>query len=394
MKHVYRFSLPGWAVPQQEEFYALMARRGLFVEKRGFLLTRFSKGDPAELLYRLDAAPSRGQPPEEERLQFYERCGWHFVCKADYFHLYCAEKGAGELHTDAAWQNETLLPVRKSLRDELIGAGVQVVFWLLLFFLNFWVNGGIRGDLTVSETTVLFLAQCGFVLPALLILLILLKLFTSALAMHGFTNYLRSVRGEKITRLSLRGFLFCEYGTAMFYAAVFLALICTLILLTPRTVPMGQEPSSQVLLRLEQLEPNATVLQGTGSIGQESGQTEVVDVPLASLQLHNLQLSDTNGNTPWLDQHYIQLSGPLDPVLVAQSMAKYLSLGDPLPVKEPLPAGIDCAFLDDSRTDLIELCLASENRILHIQYLGSTSDAQTVMALASQALTENSKSGV
>ena len=75
-------------------------------------------------------------------------------------------------------------------------------------------------------------------------------------------------------------------------------------------------------------------------------------------------------------------------------MAKYLSLGDPLPVKEPLPAGIDCAFLDDSRTDLIEVCLASGNQILHIQYLGSASDAQTVMALASQALTENSKSGV
>ena len=58
MKRSYRLSLPGWAVPQREEYFEKMAARGLFVKKCGFYLTRFEKGEPCSVCYRLDAARS------------------------------------------------------------------------------------------------------------------------------------------------------------------------------------------------------------------------------------------------------------------------------------------------------------------------------------------------
>ena len=384
MKHTYRFSLPGWAVPQQQEYYTAMAKRGLFVEKRGTWLTRFSKGEPKDLIYRLDAAPGRNQEPEEEQRRFYESCGWRFICKADYFHLYCAHSDAGELHTDPQWQSQTLAPVKKSLRSELLWAAVEVIFWCLLAWFNFFITRGLHDELTMAEVAALTLAQCGFVLPCLIFLLIVLKLVRSIVALTGFSRYLRQIRGENIHPQPLKRFLRIQHGTSALYACIFLSLILSLFLLMPRSVPMEQAPENQHLLHLEQLEPDITFFQGTSQLGVESGQTDVINVPIASLQLDNTQLSDGSGNSPWIFQHYIHLSGPLDPGLVTQAMAKYWALGNPLAMDVP---GLDYAFLDDSRAGMVELCICKDRRILFVQYLGHASDVQDVLRLAQQALT-------
>ena len=384
MNHLYRCSLPGWAVVQQQEYYSAMARRGLLIDKYGTWLTRFSKGTPSNLIYRLDAAHRRNSEPEEAQRQFYESCGWKFVCKADYFHLYCAPETAVELHTDPQWQTQTLVPVKKSLRSELLWTALEVIFWCLLAWFNFFVMRGFHDDLTAAETVALFFAQCGFVLPLLLLLLIILKVNHAAIALYGFSRYLRQIRSENVRSPSLKRFLILQHSMSAVYIGVFLALGMTLFCLMPRSVPLGQEPDGQYLLHLEQLEPDVTIFQGRSKLGVESGQTDVINIPIASLQLDNTQLSDGDGNSPWLFQHYLRLSGPLDPSLVTQAMSKYWSLGTLTPIEV---SGLDYALIDDSRHGMVELCVCKGRRILFVQYLGYQASAQEVLNLAQQILT-------
>ncbi len=387
MKRSYRLSLPGWAVPQREEYFEKMAERGLFVKKCGFYLTRFEKGEPCSVCYRLDAAPGRNQPPEEEKRRFYASCGWEYVCDAGYFNLYRASR-AGELHTDPQWQQETLVPVRKSLRSQLVWNVVYALLWLGYAWLSHLSVQAFHGGLTFGENLSLLLAQIGFLTPALLGLMLAALLLDSGLAAAEFSGYIKALTGGKTrAKGSLQGFMARHYGLFAARVATTLAVIAALLLTIPQGAPTDQAPGAQHLLRLEQLEPGVTVLQGESNLGGKSDWVEYIDRPFSSLWLDSTQLSDENANIPWIYQRYLELKGPLDPATVAGALCKYYSLGVPQPVEQSrLPAGVDLALLDDSREHLLEGCAVFGNRVLYVQYFSHDAGADQLLEAMAQAL--------
>lgn len=386
MKRSYRLSLPGWAVPQREEYFEKMAARGLFVKKCGYYLTRFEKGRPRPVCYRLDAAPGNNQPPEEEKRQFYASCGWEYVCNAGYFNLYCTHR-AGELHTDPQWQRETLAPVRKSLRVQLVWNVAYAFVWLGYAWLSHLSVRAFHGDLTFGENLSLLLAQIGFLTPALFGLLLAALLLDSGLAMAEFSGYIKALGGKSRAKGSLRGFMARHYGLFAARLATTLAVIAALLLTVPRGAATDQAPGSEHLLRLEQLEPGVTVLQGESNLGGRSDWVEYIDRPFSSLWLDSTQLSDENANIPWIYQRYLELKGPLDPAVVASALCKYYSLGDPEPVDPGrLPAGADLALLNEENDDLLEGCMVMGNRVLYVQYFSYDATADGLLAEMAAAL--------
>lgn len=128
-KRSYRFSLPRWALPQRENWYAAMAARGWFVQKTGSFLTRFAAGEPAQVRYRFEVGSDSGDIPQAQR-EFYEDCGWQYVTGDRPLHLFCAPEQADmpDLHTDPAALGDSL----KAVRGAIIGQTVSGVLWAAL----------------------------------------------------------------------------------------------------------------------------------------------------------------------------------------------------------------------------------------------------------------------
>lgn len=384
MKRRYRWSLPAWAVAQREEYYAQMAARGLFVQRCGMFLTRFERGEPAERIYRLDAAEQRNSEPEPERLRLYESCGWQFVCKSDWFHLYSAAPGTTELHTDAEFQSETLAPVRRSLRSDVIGKSVYAVFWVFLLFVN---GMAFSRGMTLADSVCLAFVQLGWVLP-LLLAFVAAQVFFVAEAFLSFSRYVRRLRaGERPDRRALRRSIRRHRASGALAAALTIALIASFLSLIPHSTELDGAPGSEHLIRLEQLDPDAEPFTGTGLGGIESGTVDVCATPLASFQLDCTQLSGPDGATPSLFQHYIEVRVPVDARAAAQAMARRSFLYDAAPVAEQdLPEGVEFALVNSRMEETVELCAVRGNRILIVQYIGGSVPAADVLAFAAEAL--------
>lgn len=386
MKRVYRISLPAWAVAEREEYYAQMAARGLLVRRCGMFLTRFERGEAALRIYRLDAAPQRSTEPPEEQRRLYEEGGWQFVCKSDWFNLYAAAPGTTELHTDPQWQSETLTPVRRSLRNDVIAKALYAVFWVVTLFAGRLAFGR---DMTIGDAVCLAFVQLGWILPMLL-LFVLAMVASVAAAFGHFSHYLRGLRtgrrpeGRKLRR----SILLCRAESAVM-ALLTAVLIVSFLSLLPRSAPLGGAPEDERLLRLEQLEPEVQPFAGTGLGGIEGGGVDFCGSPLASFQLDCTQLSGPDGSTPSLFQHYIELRVPVDAEAAARAMAKSSFLYDAVSVEaDELPAGLDFALMNSEYDGVVELCAVHGRRILTVQYIGDSTPAAEVLTLAARALAE------
>ncbi len=384
MKRVYRISLPAWAVAEREEYYAQMAARGLFVRRCGAFLTRFERGDPLRKIYRLDAAAERGTEPPDEQRRLYEDGGWQFVCKSDWFNLYAAAPGTTELHTDPEWQSETLAPVRRSLRNDVIAKALYAVFWVALLFANGLMFG--RG-MTIGDTVCLAFVQLGWILPMLLLLVLALVASVAAAFAH-FSHYVRSLRaGKRPEGRRLRRGILLRRAEGAATALLTAALIVSFLSLLPRSAPLGGAPGDEHLLRLEQLDPDVQPFSGTGLGGVESGAVDFCASPLASFQLDCTQLSGPDGTVPSLFQHYVEVRVPVGAKAAAQALAKSSFLYDAEPVEEDkLPDGVDFALVNAEMEQTVELCAVSGNRILTVQYIGGGMSAADVLARAAEAL--------
>ncbi|MGI5928631.1 DUF2812 domain-containing protein [Pseudoflavonifractor sp.] len=384
MKRVYRISLPVWAVAEREEYYARMAARGLFVRRCGAVLTRFERGEPARRLYRLDAALRRGAEPPDEQRRLYEDSGWEFVCKSDWFNLYAAAPGTTELHTDPEWQSETLAPVRRSLRNDVIAKAVYAVFWVALLFANRLMFS--RG-MTLGDTVCIAFVQLGWILPILLLFVLALVASVAAAFVH-FSQYVRCLRagkrpeGERLRR----GILLRRAETAA-TALLTATLIVSFLSLLPRSAPLGSAPGDGHLLRLEQIEPGNELFSGTGMGGVESGAVDFCASPLASFQLDCTQLNGPDGGFPALFQHYVEVRVPVGTKAAAQAMAKRIFLYDAVPIEEnELPEGVDFALVNAEMEQTVELCAVSGNRILTVEYIGGGTAAADILELMAEAL--------
>ena len=387
MKKTYRISMPMWAVPQQEEYFQKLALQGLFVEKIGAYLTRFVRGPKKKLVYRLEAAPSRGQPPEEEQRQFYESCGWNYVCQNGYFNVFSAQFPVNELHTDSTYQKETLAPIRKGLRKEWLGSlfGVAVILAINVFAFRLT---SIRGDLTFLEGVVLLLMEVGPWIPMLLCLLLILTLVRSGVAASFFSHYIKAVGMGKALRpvkfkrmLNLRRIWMAVMG--LLWIAILMWVISAY---GNAPIPMGEEPDGQYLLHLEELDPGITVLQGEDQLGNESGKTKVNSSLFAPVQLYNYQYAEGE-KLIWMRQNYLRKRDFFSSQCVAAAISKQKFLKEPQAFPaDSLPGGIDSGFYGNWEKGAVELVLTSDDRILCIQYYGGAKTPDEVLQMAATVL--------
>ena len=384
MKRSYRLSLPAWAVTQREDYYEKMAARGLFVRRCGGIVTSFERGEPQRRLYRLDASQERNTEPPEEQRRLYESCGWNFVCKSDWFNLYTAQPGTEELHTDGEWQSETLRPMRRSLRNDLIAKVLYAVFCVVLFLVS---SLPFSRGMTLWESVQLTTAALGWLTPITLGY-ILLQVGSLAFSFAAFSGYVRRLRaGRPRAAVSGRAFVACHMGLNALGVVLLLGVFALWLTAIPRTVPLEQAPGKEHIVRLEQLDPDAELFVGTGNGGIESGTADCCDVPLTSFTLDSRQLSAPDGVSPSLFQHYIEVLFSVDMQAAARGMAKKSFLYEAVSVDAAqLPDGIDFAFMNTEYEGVVELCAVSGNRMLALTYIGGRADAESVIQYAAQAL--------
>lgn len=125
MKVKYRIHPGEYAIGENEKFYADQAAKGWFLEKRGGRLSKFRKGDPAQLKYRIELSASSlflAEADEiampEAQVALYEDCGWTLVTHRGLVHVFSApeESDAPEFYSEPEQQAQTLKALRRSYR--------------------------------------------------------------------------------------------------------------------------------------------------------------------------------------------------------------------------------------------------------------------------------------
>ena len=144
MKRRYRRHFDDYAIGENEKLYSDMAARGWFLEKRGAYFSRFRRGEPADMRYRIEVSAPRFLEETalpEEQVAVYEDCGWEYVTSRGMIHVFASPAGsdAPEFYADPAQQAATL----RVLRRGYIWAWVPVTLMLLFnFFMAAAMSGG------------------------------------------------------------------------------------------------------------------------------------------------------------------------------------------------------------------------------------------------------------
>ena len=120
MKRRYALHPMEFAIGETEQFYSEMAAKGWFLDKRGAWFSRFRRGEPAAMRYRVELADLRFLDPDhglpEEQISVYEECGWKYVTGHGLFHIFSspADSDAPEFYTDPRQQALVLRGLRRS----------------------------------------------------------------------------------------------------------------------------------------------------------------------------------------------------------------------------------------------------------------------------------------
>lgn len=142
MKRRYMLNPLEFAIGETEQFYSDMAAKGWFLEKRGSCFSRFRRGEPASMRYRVELADMRFLDPDhglpEEQINVYEDCGWDYVSGSGLFHIFSSpeERNAPEFYTDPRQQASALKGLRRSYVFSWILLIVIFVF-NTLFYISF-----------------------------------------------------------------------------------------------------------------------------------------------------------------------------------------------------------------------------------------------------------------
>ena len=139
MKRRYALHPMEFAIGETEQFYAEQAAKGWFLEKRGAGFSRFRKGEPSAMRYRVELADLRFLDPDhglpEEQIAVYEDCGWKYIGGHGMIHLFSAlaDSDAPEFYTDPRQQAATLRGLRRSYISSwamlLILFGINTLFY-------------------------------------------------------------------------------------------------------------------------------------------------------------------------------------------------------------------------------------------------------------------------
>lgn len=129
MRVTYRIHPGEYAIGENEKLYTDQAAKGWLLEKRGAYMSKFRKGAPARLRYRIELTAS---PPAfameedlalpEAQVALYEDCGWTLAARRGLVHVFCApeDSPAPEFYSEPEQQACTLKALRRSYRLSMI----------------------------------------------------------------------------------------------------------------------------------------------------------------------------------------------------------------------------------------------------------------------------------
>lgn len=90
MKTCYKANYDRFCPTKNEQFYEGQARQGLLLQKRGFFFSKFIKGDPQEMTYRLLYTSTASLSPETQ--EKYRALGWDCIEGRNYTHVLASHK--------------------------------------------------------------------------------------------------------------------------------------------------------------------------------------------------------------------------------------------------------------------------------------------------------------
>ena len=140
MKNCYKANPDRFCPTKNEQFYEEQARQGLLLQKRGFFFSKFTKGEPQELTYRLLYTPTAALPPETDSK--YRELGWECIEGRNHTHVLVSpkEKNPPPVYKTTQAIADALEPQKRWLRS----ADILLLCNLLLIELN------LASSLTVS----------------------------------------------------------------------------------------------------------------------------------------------------------------------------------------------------------------------------------------------------
>ena len=126
-------------IAKTQSYFKDMSKMGYFIKKIG-TFAYFEKGEPEERTYRLEPLMKKEGRPSEEKLEYYEACGWKYVCTiASAFHLYeTSKEDFEELHTDPVTQSYAFQRLNQKMKSAFMISLLLIpisLFQLLHYFL-------------------------------------------------------------------------------------------------------------------------------------------------------------------------------------------------------------------------------------------------------------------
>ena len=131
LKKKYRLHPAEYAVAETERFYAEQAAKGWILESRGHYFSKFRRGEPKKLRYRMEfSTPGFMEEPNlpDAQIELYEECGWELVGAHGITHIFCAseDNAVPELYSTPEQQAAALKGLRKSYRSGLLSVIILV----------------------------------------------------------------------------------------------------------------------------------------------------------------------------------------------------------------------------------------------------------------------------
>jgi hypothetical protein len=152
-----------WQIGETESWLSDMAAQGLHLQKMGSLFTKFEKGPPKQMHYRIKITSKK--EIRYNLIDFYEENGWDYAGSFQYFHVFSSpiERNASEIGNNLEEDSKTLNMLNKKYQMAILSFIIYVII-----FVAFCLQTLFKGLLTYNfvlggafyTSIILFLYGC------------------------------------------------------------------------------------------------------------------------------------------------------------------------------------------------------------------------------------------
>lgn len=161
-KSVYKLNFSNyWRIGEHESWFEDMALQGLHLKHIGMYFTKFIKGEPKEMRYRIDVL--RDDDITAEQKESYSKRGWDYVTSYNEFHVFSSPAyiNAPEFYMDPDEQSHTLEKLNKKFKSSALGS----IIWIVIFIGMTYYNWTIDNTPTLSLVNGNAISQIVLIIP-------------------------------------------------------------------------------------------------------------------------------------------------------------------------------------------------------------------------------------